>query len=95
MLGINVDRDRQRAYEYIRGERLPWPTIVDEVSNGLDGNPNAIRYGIRAVPFVMLVGRDGKVVDIHVRGPELTKRIEELLSEPTSQNARKDRSVRK
>ncbi len=95
VLGINVDRDRQRAYEYIRGERLPWPTIVDEVSNGLDGNPNAIRYGIRAVPFVMLVGRDGKVVDIHVRGPELTKRIEELLSEPTSQNARKDRSVRK
>jgi len=95
VIGVNVDHDRQRAYEYIRGERLPWPTIIDEVSNGLDGNPNAIRYGIQAVPFVMLVGRDGKVVDIHLRGPELTKRIETLLSEPSSQNARKDRAVRK
>lgn len=95
VIGVNVDRDRQRAYEYVRGERLPWPTIVDEVSNGLDGNPNAIRYGIRAVPFVMLIGRDGKVHDIHIRGPELTKRIEELLTEPSSQNARKGRSVRR
>ena len=95
VIGINVDHDRQRAYEYIRGERLPWPTIVDDIANGLDGNPNAIRYGIRAVPFVMLVGRDGKVANIHIRGPELSKRIEELLSEPTSQNARSGQSVRK
>ena len=95
VIGVNVDSDQQRAYDYIRGERLPWPTIVDEVSNGLEGNANAIRYGIQAVPFVMLIGRDGKVVDIHVRGPNLTKRIEALLAEPTSQNARKDRSVRR
>lgn len=90
VVGVNVDQDRQAAYEYIRGDRLPWPTIVDEVTSGLDGNPNAIRYGIRAVPFVMLVGRDGKVTDIHVRGPQLTKRIEELLAQPSSKNARKE-----
>lgn len=90
VVGINVDQDRQAAYEYMQGARLPWPTIMDEVSSGLDGNPNAIRYGIRAVPFVMLIGRDGKVTDIHVRGPQLTARIKELLAEPSSQNARKD-----
>ena len=90
VVGINVDRDRQAVYDYIRHDRLPWPTIIDDVAAGLDGNPNALRYGIRAVPFVMLVGRDGKVTDIHLRGHQLAQRIEELLAEPSSQSARKD-----
>ena len=92
-MGINVDQDRRAVYEYLRADGLPWPTIVDDVSPGLDGNANAIRYGIRAVPFVMLVGRDGKVTDIHIRGAQLTKRIEELLNKPSGQNARKTEEI--
>ncbi len=89
IVGINVDYNRDNAYDYLQNARLPWPTIIDEISPGLDANPNAIRYGIQAVPFVMLVGRDGKVVDIHVRGPQLSDRIQNLLDMPTSKNARK------
>lgn len=89
VVGINVDRVRQNAYDYLRTARLPWPIVIDDVATGLEGNPNAIRYGVQAVPFVMLVGRDGKVADIHVRGPQLTKRIEELINMPSGKNARK------
>lgn len=89
VIGINVDRVRQNAYDYLRSARLPWPMVMDEVATGIQGNPNAIRYGVQAVPFVMLVGRDGKVADIHVRGPRLTKRIEELIDMPSGTNARK------
>lgn len=95
VVGINVDRDRQNAYDYLRGDRLPWTMIMDEVAPGLESNPNAIRYGVRAVPFVMLVGRDGKVADIHVRGQELTKRVTELLEMPSSKNAKKATASRK
>jgi|GEM_PF-5908490 len=95
VVGINVDQERANAIDYMKTHRLPWPVLMDEVAPGLDANPNAIRYGVRAVPFVMLVGRDGKVADIHVRGPKLAKRVEELLNEPTTKNARKQRETAK
>ena len=95
VVGINVDRNRQNAYDYLRGDRLPWTTIMDEVAPGLEANPNAIRYGVRAVPFVMLIGRDGKVADIHVRGQELSQRVTELLEMPSSKNAKKATASRK
>lgn len=87
VIGINVDKFRENAYDFLKRERLPWPMLIDEVAPGLEANPNAIRYGIQAVPFVMLVGRDGKVADIHVRGPALTKRVAELLGLPGEENA--------
>lgn len=93
VVGVNVDSNRDNAFDYLRTERLPWPMLVDEISPGIDANPNAIRYGVRAVPFVMLVGRDGKVADIHVRGPQLAKRVEELLEMPSSKNASKDKNA--
>lgn len=95
VVGINVDQDRANAIDYLKTQRLPWPVLMDEVAAGLDANPNAIRYGVRAVPFVMLVGRDGKVADIHVRGPKLAKRVEELLNEPATKNARKQKETAK
>ena len=93
VVGINVDRVRENAYDYLRSDRLPWPTVIDEIAPGLEANPNAIRYGVQAVPFVMLVGRDGKVADIHVRGTKLSKKVEELINQPSSKNARKEASA--
>lgn len=90
VVGINVDQSRENAIDYLRRQRLPWPVLMDEVAPGLQANPNAIRYGIRAVPFVMLIGRDGKVADIHVRGSNLSKRVEQLLGQAAGQNARNE-----
>jgi peroxiredoxin len=87
IVGVNVDRVRKNAFNYLRGERLPWPIVMDEIAAGIDANPNTIRYGVRAVPFVMLVGRDGRVVYIHVRGTQLWQRVEDLLAGANSKNA--------
>lgn len=87
VVGVNLDNEQNEVYSYLREQRLPWPLIIDETSAGLYGNANAIRYGVEAVPFVMLVGRDGKVADIHVRGSDLSQRVEELLNRPSSKNA--------
>ncbi len=39
--------------------------------------------GITGIPFVAIIGRDGKVAALHTRGDELPKKIEELLAVPT------------
>ena len=36
-------------------------------------------FGINAIPAAILVDKDGKVVSLRARGPELTKLLEQLL----------------
>lgn len=88
VVGVNLDETKDDVYDYLGQKHLPWPTVIDETVGGLFGNPNAIRYGVEAVPFVMLVGRDGKVANIHVHGAALSKQVEQLVRMPSSQNAR-------
>jgi hypothetical protein len=35
---------------------------------------------IAAIPFTMLIGRDGNVAAIHVRGKVLEEKVQELLT---------------
>jgi hypothetical protein len=60
--------------------------------NALDGQagedfsalPMAARCGVDAIPFVVLVGKDGNVDSIHVRGPKLQARLTQLLGPPAA-----------
>jgi thiol-disulfide isomerase/thioredoxin len=83
VIGVNLDENRNEMYNFVRAARIPWPLVMDETGGGL-GNSNAIKYGVEAVPFVVLVGRDGKVADIHIHGQVLPQRVEELLRVPSS-----------
>jgi hypothetical protein len=42
--------------------------------------PLARSLVINAIPFTMLIGRDGNVAAIHVRGPALEPKVAELLA---------------
>ena len=76
VIGVNLDFDPGKAIRFIKKEQLPWVTLLSEEDGS---NPNAERYGVQAIPFVALVGRDGKVAHLHVRGPELSSKVEEML----------------
>ena len=36
-------------------------------------------YGVRGIPFMLLVGLDGKIVAQNLRGEALQKKLEEVL----------------
>src|SRR4051812_10183966 len=42
----------------------------------------ANKCGVDAIPFVVLIGKDGNVDSIHVRGPKLKNRLTQLLGDP-------------
>jgi thiol-disulfide isomerase/thioredoxin len=44
--------------------------------------PMAAKFGVEAIPFTVLVGKDGKVDSLHVMGPKLRSRLVALLGEP-------------
>ena len=76
VVGISLDEDADAVAGFVAKHGIPWPIIHDR--RGDDGRPSlADRYGITAIPTMILVGRDGRVASIEARG----RRLEELLAE--------------
>jgi hypothetical protein len=51
-------------------------------------HPAARHYGVNAIPTMLLVGRDGKVVSIRARGEELKRLLADLIG-PADEAAEK------
>lgn len=39
----------------------------------------AVEFGVNAIPFMVLIGRDGKIAGVNLRGPALAKAVTEAL----------------
>jgi thiol-disulfide isomerase/thioredoxin len=75
VIGISLDTDKATLKEFVEKEELPWVTLFEDGAGWK--HPAAVYYGIHGIPTCILVGNDGKVVDLRARG----KRLEELLEE--------------
>ena len=81
VVGISLDRSREPLDAFIEKQEIPWAQLYDEeVQNGKGWNhPMAEHFGINAIPAAILVDKEGKVVSLRARGPELTRLLENLL----------------
>jgi thiol-disulfide isomerase/thioredoxin len=89
VVGVNLNTNMADLKEFLALQDLPWATVTSPEALGgkvkdADWNelPMASRCGVDSIPFVLLVGRDGKVDSIHVRGSKLRQRLTKLLGEP-------------
>lgn len=71
IVGVNIDDTKELWTEYLASKPLPWTHIQNLGTSELNRHPNANRYAINAIPFMALIGRDGKVVQINVSPEEL------------------------
>ena len=80
VVGVNLDDRPQDVESFLARRPLAWPTVVavDETARGFE-NPNAVRCGVEAIPFLVLIGTDGNVAALYVRGPKLEEKLAELL----------------
>ncbi len=76
IVGISLDGDKGRLTNFIKEKNMPWPQYFD--GKGWD-NEIATRYGIRSIPAMWLVGKDGKLVSTNVRG-QLEAMVEKELA---------------
>jgi len=84
-VGISLDRSKDKLTEFIKAKGLGW---VHTFSGGGD-DPTARKYGIRGIPAVWVIGKDGKIINTRARG-----RLEHLLDKalapaPTTRPAKK------
>lgn len=80
VIGISLDREdqRDRWLQAIEDDNLDWPQISHLQ---FWQEPIAQLYGIRAIPAAFILDENGVIVARDVRGPELERKVQELLSE--------------
>ncbi len=83
VLGYSLDSDLEALEKFEKERQLPWKTSSRKLScESDDSNAKTYvdltaYYGINAIPTMVLVGKDGKVLDTNARGEHL----QELLKE--------------
>lgn len=76
MIGISLDNDRQALEAAIAEEGIRWPQVFDaEMQKSV-----ADAYGVRAIPFALVIGRDGKIFASDVDGDDLAAVIDKALA---------------
>jgi thiol-disulfide isomerase/thioredoxin len=75
-IGVNLDTDAKAATNYIRDEKLAWPQLYEQ--GGLDGSL-ATNLGVLTLPTMILVGKDGRVINRNINAGELETELKKLL----------------
>jgi peroxiredoxin len=79
VIGISTDKDSDALVEFLRKNNLPWICLADQKLKEQNKTTMAKTYAINAIPEMILIGRDGKVVLLNARGEALTEKLAELF----------------
>jgi len=76
-IGVNVDSDSNLLKTHLQNSKLPnWPQLYEK--GGLDGRL-ATELGVLTLPTMLLIDRDGKVVNRNVTSADLEDEVKKLL----------------
>ncbi len=76
LVGVNLDSDQATAVKYLQSNPLSWPQLFEP--GGLDSRL-ATELGILTLPTMLLIDKDGKVVNRYVYAAELDGELGKLL----------------
>jgi len=77
IVGISLDDDKKALTDFLQKNDMAWPQIFDS-----KGWKSAVSntYGVRSIPFTVLIGRDGKIAALNLRGAALEPAIKAALA---------------
>jgi peroxiredoxin len=78
ILGVSLDRNRANWIRAIEKDGLVWHHVSDV--SGWQSSAGAA-YGVQAIPFTVLVDRNGNIIAKGLRGQDLEKKLREILSQ--------------
>jgi thiol-disulfide isomerase/thioredoxin len=79
VVGVSLDEDLEALAEYLDENEIPWETLAGEGTQDL-----AQQYGVRGIPTMMLVDKEGKVVAVSHGVAQLLPLVEKLLAAPAA-----------
>jgi thiol-disulfide isomerase/thioredoxin len=83
VVSVSFDSERATLVKFLEANPTPWPQIFFE-GKGQSGfeNPLGLRYGIKAIPSLLVIDREGKLAARDVRGPQVGAAVAEALGQP-------------
>lgn len=80
VLSVNMDENLASGRTFVEQQNFPWRSFHSDDPQAIGfKSPLAQQLGVNAIPFMLLVGRDGRVAALHVRGDQLKPAIAKLL----------------
>lgn len=78
ILGVSLDKNKERWLAAIEKDQLTWSHVSD-----LKGWNCAVakQYGVRGIPFTVLVDKEGKILGTRLRGAALEQKLASIFGE--------------
>ena len=77
VVGISLDQDKGALLSFLKQNKMPWRQVYD---GKYWDSVVPRRYGVRAIPFGLLLNRDGTIAAVEVRGEALPAAIKMALA---------------
>ena len=78
IIGISLDSDKGKLEKFIADKKMPWPQ--DFTGDGWKTSL-AKKFGINSIPATYLIGKDGKVAALNLRGSALAAAVKKELGQ--------------
>lgn len=80
VVGVNLDEEIQELKDFSKLQPLPWPSVLSANPEAIGwDHPMAAKNGVAAIPFLVLVDREGTAIALNTRGPALGEKLAELF----------------
>ncbi len=76
LLGVSLDRERADLERFVKQKKIDWPQAVGK-EGGAEQAADA--YGVFGIPAIYLIGPDGRIRALDLRGPEMKDRVAQAL----------------
>lgn len=81
IFGYSIDQDLDALKKFVASEQIPWPVASQKRSVEAGYKGLYEYYSINGVPEMILVDRDGKVLEVDCRGVRLATALKKLFPE--------------
>ena len=76
-ISVSLDKREQDWRKMLEVEKLPWVMLWDQEGFTIGNEPNEIQkaYGFYGIPFIVLIDKDGKILERGLRGEKVKEAI--------------------
>ena len=75
VVGVSLDKDQEALQTYLAENQIPWENLAGDETQDL-----AEKYGVRGIPTMMAIGKDGKILGVSHNVASLVPLIEKALA---------------
>ena len=77
IMSVSMDTDKEKWFAAIKQDKLVWPNHVSDLG-GWNSKVGQI-YGVKSIPFTVLVDQEGKIIATNLRGAALDLELEKIF----------------